>query len=111
MYRCKIIKNILRDVNLEKSFGCEAYFDIELPFVPFIGLRIQLAKLFTKIEDVEWQADEGVFLLYAKNTGAQITIPDNGSPEDRCSYEMCKKIALRSGWKLSEDFSEDFGKD
>lgn len=79
-------------------------FEVELPFVPFHGLNIQLPdQRAWRIRDVEWNVEEQTFRCHIEDQFMNLLDVDD-------SYEDWIDMLLECGWELSGRYTNEHNK-
>ena len=93
MYKFFLRKHIYRSLET-KEFGCSAKIEVELPFIPFVGLHINAGGCSNEVTFLEWSTESKSFYCLVDDTGPE---------KYDCSYEFVKNILEDDGWQLSGD--------
>ena len=100
MYKTILHKSLLSGETDETSkLSARAFFDLELPFAPFVGLTVFFGQgAYGRVEQVNWDVNKGTFVVFCGHH-----CMDTGHPEhDFHNFEAWVESHSDEGWQVSK---------
>ncbi len=100
MFKSKLHKNLYSGASEETSkHSARAFFDVELPFTPFVGLTIFFGQgAYGRVEQVNWDVNKDTFIVFCGND-----FMATGHPEhDLHDFEDWIAMQADCGWQVTK---------